>query len=610
MDFVDMFSEVYTPTDPLGIYPPETDLTPEQEFISFLEADDNMENFGLSILENNHDLIDVMTPLFATPFSPDPCDNLDLIDTSFQQKHQQTTETETPEISPLKQLLLGKSRTSSTNNNIQQPEVDNHAPVGKAPSPRRQSSRTSKSSSSTNTRTSRRSSSSTNNTKTNRVSTSSIYLDGPEIEQKEKGKSKEKMTSKALKFPPCYICGGLASGLHYGVNSCEACKGFFRRYIIRNEEYKCSKGGNCTVVNKNRENCSGCRLKKCLELGMSKENCKLGRYSLSRRTETIKKVNVLEGKEKQTQNASEVNSDSYKFDHTYSGPESGKYLLNLHDIVPEECSPGSVIEELVRAMDNIKPYGPNITNKKQIQKLISYHHDRYQAKVQAYGPMKAVSKDEYYKLFKEYGIDVDGRIKVFKEYITKLERLSERYYNFASQIPGFSKLESSDQTKLLNAYRCDFFIILMHECYDKKLGVLLARNGVAYHIDELSDKCFSGTMIRLVVESYFRLQRLQLSKEETSLLMALSLTFTDRCKLNDTKYIDQMQYIVSEVLRYYLERMFGSKAQMRLSKFIECLVYIREASEMYIIELKQLCKDEIMVREIPMLTEMISDDGE
>ncbi|ESO07457.1 hypothetical protein HELRODRAFT_137822, partial [Helobdella robusta] len=69
----------------------------------------------------------------------------------------------------------------------------------------------------------------------------------------------------------CRICGEKASGFHYGANTCEACKGFFRRSLQRKESYRCFGSGDCTIQPGKRSACAACRYKKCLALGMSKD---------------------------------------------------------------------------------------------------------------------------------------------------------------------------------------------------------------------------------------------------------------------------------------------------------------------------------------------------
>uniref|UniRef100_A0A3B5LIW7 Nuclear receptor subfamily 1, group D, member 2a n=1 Tax=Xiphophorus couchianus TaxID=32473 RepID=A0A3B5LIW7_9TELE len=76
----------------------------------------------------------------------------------------------------------------------------------------------------------------------------------------------------------CKVCGDVASGFHYGVHACEGCKGFFRRSIQQNIQYKkCLKMENCTIMRINRNRCQQCRFKKCLAVGMSKDAVRFGR---------------------------------------------------------------------------------------------------------------------------------------------------------------------------------------------------------------------------------------------------------------------------------------------------------------------------------------------
>ncbi|KAK2498426.1 hypothetical protein MC885_021063 [Smutsia gigantea] len=69
----------------------------------------------------------------------------------------------------------------------------------------------------------------------------------------------------------CLVCGDIASGYHYGVASCEACKAFFKRTIQGNIEYSCPATNECEITKRRRKSCQACRFMKCLKVGMLKE---------------------------------------------------------------------------------------------------------------------------------------------------------------------------------------------------------------------------------------------------------------------------------------------------------------------------------------------------
>merc|ERR1719336_3625291 len=66
----------------------------------------------------------------------------------------------------------------------------------------------------------------------------------------------------------CNICEDRATGLHYGIITCEGCKGFFKRTVQNKRVYSCVADGNCEINKAQRNRCQFCRFQKCLQKGM------------------------------------------------------------------------------------------------------------------------------------------------------------------------------------------------------------------------------------------------------------------------------------------------------------------------------------------------------
>ena len=83
------------------------------------------------------------------------------------------------------------------------------------------------------------------------------------------------LISAQIEIIPCKVCGDKSSGVHYGVITCEGCKGFFRRSQSSVVNYHCARQKACLVDRVNRNRCQACRLQKCLALGMSRDGKKV-----------------------------------------------------------------------------------------------------------------------------------------------------------------------------------------------------------------------------------------------------------------------------------------------------------------------------------------------
>uniref|UniRef100_A0A8C5K5D6 RAR-related orphan receptor gamma n=1 Tax=Jaculus jaculus TaxID=51337 RepID=A0A8C5K5D6_JACJA len=136
-----------------------------------------------------------------------------------------------------------------------------------------------------------------------------------------------KRLNSQIEVIPCKICGDKSSGIHYGVITCEGCKGFFRRSQQCNVAYSCTRQQNCPIDRTSRNRCQHCRLQKCLALGMSRDAVKFGRMSKKQRDSLHAEVQKQLQQQQQQQQQEQVKTPSAGG----HGAEALTYTLGLPD---------------------------------------------------------------------------------------------------------------------------------------------------------------------------------------------------------------------------------------------------------------------------------------
>lgn len=445
-----------------------------------------------------------------------------------------------------------------------------------------------------------------------------VTSSGLTVIKKGKGMSKK---GEGLKFPPCVVCGGESSGYHYGRNTCEACKNFYRRCLLRKEgvNFICTQGKDCEIsYKKNKNNCSACRYDKCVALGMSKEKCKMGRYTYSRRTETINQVRKLEGKDTDEGNISEpmsissVDSVDSELDSSledFGVCCSGNIYTARWWIAGREMNNKEMIDYLVQAVEKIRVYGDKSFTDEEIEELCRKHYADYKHKISMFGPMGDVSQKEYYNLLKNYGIDIDGQFEILKNFSQGWDELISRYCQFAKQIPGFCKLNYKDQSTLLKATNPAFFTVLMHKGYRREYDVYIEVNGRAYHTEEAMDRFLSRQLVTEMQNITVRLQDLRPSKPEVALFICIITMSGDLCTVENRPLVDNVQLQLTHLLFQEMVQQYGHSAGvLRFSKFIDILVMLKEITICYQKEYKAMCEDPFFVKQVPYFDTLKPDE--
>lgn len=404
-----------------------------------------------------------------------------------------------------------------------------------------------------------------------------------------------------IEIIPCKVCGDKSSGVHYGVITCEGCKGFFRR-SQSSVNYQCPRNKQCIVDRVNRNRCQYCRLQKCLKLGMSRDAVKFGRMSKKQREKVEDEVRFHRA---QMRAQSDAAPDSSVFDqqtpsssdqfHHYNGypysaggsisspyysggggggggsggcvslPQGGG-LGGIQHTVPPQQPPlapphyTDISADYVDSTTAFEPRPPSIMDgdfmghaeghiSEVLVKTLAEAHANTNPKLEYIHEMfrkpQDVSRLMYYKAMSQEELWLDCA--------EKLTGMIQNIIEFAKLIPGFMKLSQDDQILLLKTGSFELAIVRMSRLMD------LSQNTVLYGEVMLPQECLytqdngEATLVKCIFEAARSIAQLKLTETELALYQSLVLLWPERHGLRGNTEIQCLFNMSMTAMRLEIE---------------------------------------------------------
>nr|XP_026497132.1 ecdysone-induced protein 78C [Vanessa tameamea] len=393
----------------------------------------------------------------------------------------------------------------------------------------------------------------------------------PQPKQEQQSDSASAGSGKAA--APCKVCGDKASGYHYGVTSCEGCKGFFRRSIQKQIEYRCLRDGKCLVIRLNRNRCQYCRFKKCLAVGMSRDSVRYGRVPKRPReaatTENMPDLAKGSGTEPTPPpEAEEPDADTLQNDLTR---ELAKVVITAHR------NNNTYTDEVKRTLQlKSIPVKPERTN--------GEGSSREPVISSTTGSMDALSTLWYNVAF-------------------RMTPSVQQVVEFAKRIPGFNVLPQDDQLILI---KLGFFEVWLSRAaklsneesiiFDDGTVVTLGQLEIIY------DAPFANAMLSYVNH----INKLLLTDDELAMFTANLLIYPQRNGLCDRETITSMCRNLGDALQLVLTEAGVADVPARIDAFALATQEVRTLGARHN-ELLSWCRDHWQRLVLPALFSEIFD---
>uniref|UniRef100_A0A8C2WAD7 Nuclear receptor subfamily 1, group H, member 3 n=1 Tax=Cyclopterus lumpus TaxID=8103 RepID=A0A8C2WAD7_CYCLU len=310
-------------------------------------------------------------------------------------------------------------------------------------------------------------------------------------------KRKKGPAPKMLGNEVCSVCGDKASGFHYNVLSCEGCKGFFRRSVIKSAQYNCKNNGRCEMDMYMRRKCQQCRLRKCREAGML-EQCVLSEEQI--RLKKMKKQH-----EDESSRASAVVTPTPPQEMASLDPQQQDMIEKLV-AMQKQCNKRSFLDR------------PKVTPWPQSQDLQN----------------REVRQQRF-------------------AHFTELAIMSvQEIVDFAKQLPGFLELTREDQIALLKTSTIEIMLLETSRRYNPTIDSITFLKDFSYNKEDFAKAGLQLEFINPIFEFSKGMNDLHLDEEEYALLIAINIFSADRPNVQDHDLVERLQQPYVDALRSYI----------------------------------------------------------
>ncbi|XP_036287496.1 nuclear receptor subfamily 1 group D member 2 isoform X2 [Pipistrellus kuhlii] len=406
----------------------------------------------------------------------------------------------------------------------------------------------------------------------------------------------------------CKVCGDVASGFHYGVHACEGCKGFFRRSIQQNIQYKkCLKNENCSIMRMNRNRCQQCRFKKCLSVGMSRDAVRFGRIPKREKQRMLIEMQSAMKSMMNSQFSGHLQNDTL-VDHEQTALPAQEQLRPKPQLEQESIKSSSppssdfakeeVIGMVTRAHKDTFLYNqeqrenPAKTMQPQRERIpknleqYNLNHDHCGNGLSSHFPCSE-SQQNLNGQYKGRNIMhypnghaiciANGHCMNFSNAYT--QRVCDRV-----SIDGFSQNENKNSYLCNNGGRMHLVLMVRFaSLFDAKERTVTFLSGKKYSVDDLHSMG-AGDLLNSMFEFSEKLNGLQLSDEEMSLFTAVVLVSADRSGIENVNSVEALQETLIRALRTLITKNHPNEASI-FTKLLLKLPDLRSLNNMHSEEL-------------------------